>query len=87
MASTADQLVGKNTNQRAVFANNELSLRHTQVYGFDFDFTLIDYTEEVLKYIYESSRNRLVDGLSVCPSAFSLLLLLLLHAFHSTLLV
>ena len=56
----------KNTNQNAIFANNELSLRHIQVYGFDFDFTLIEYSEEVLKFIYERTRDRLVNALNVC---------------------
>ena len=64
--STADQLMDKNTNQNAIFANNELSLRHIQVYGFDFDFTLIEYSEEVLKFIYERTRDRLVNALNVC---------------------
>lgn len=59
------QLAGRNTNQNAAFAHNELSLHLVDIYGFDFDFTLVEYTGEVLQLIFEKARDRLVHTLSV----------------------
>ena len=56
-----DDLMSRQTNPRAVFTNSELSLKHTNVYGFDFDYTLVHYTSEVHRLIYELARDRLVE--------------------------
>lgn len=48
-----------------MFTNSELSLKHVDVYGFDFDYTLVHYTTEVNKLIYELARDRLVEKLNV----------------------
>jgi HAD superfamily 5'-nucleotidase-like hydrolase len=47
-----------------VFTNSEISLKHVDVYGFDFDYTLLQYTPEVHKLIYAMARKRLVEKLS-----------------------
>lgn len=52
-------------NADAVFTNSELSLKYVDVYGFDFDYTLVHYTTEVHRLIYETSRDTLVDKLRV----------------------
>ena len=56
-----DDLMSRQTNPRAVFTNSELSLKQTDVYGFDFDYTLVHYTSEVHRLIYELARDRLVE--------------------------
>ena len=53
---------------QAAFTNSELSLKHVDVYGFDFDYTLLQYTPEVHKLIYTVARKRLVEKLSVRPT-------------------
>ena len=35
------------------------------MYGFDFDYTLLQYTSEVHRLIYTMARKRLIDKLSV----------------------
>lgn len=60
-----DELGHKEVQTQAVFTNSELSLKHVDVYGFDFDYTLLQYTPEVHKLIYQKARKRLVEKLSV----------------------
>ena len=55
----------KVVDEKAVFANNELSLRDVCVYGFDYDYTLAHYTEELNNVIYQMSLNRLIDDYKV----------------------
>ena len=64
--TTLEDLLHRKTDESAVFANSELSLKHVDVYGFDFDYTLVHYTTEVNKLIYELARDRLVKKLNVC---------------------
>ena len=49
-----------------MFTNTDLSLKYVDVYGFDFDYTLVHYTKEVHRRIYEMARDRLVAKLNVC---------------------
>lgn len=64
--TTLEDLLQRKTDESAVFTNSELSLKHVDVYGFDFDYTLVHYTKEVNKLIYELARDRLVEKLNVC---------------------
>ena len=48
-----------------VFTNMELSLKRMSVYGFDFDYTLIQYKPEVLQLIYDFAKQKMVDDFSV----------------------
>ncbi|XP_003383248.1 PREDICTED: 5'-nucleotidase domain-containing protein 3-like [Amphimedon queenslandica] len=57
------QFAGRTVSPRSVFTNSELSLRYINVYGFDYDFTLVQYTPEVMKLIYDESKKRLVNKL------------------------
>ncbi|OZJ04941.1 hypothetical protein BZG36_02643 [Bifiguratus adelaidae] len=45
------------------FINNELNLQHINVYGFDYDYTLANYTPELSKIIYDLLRDILVEHL------------------------
>ncbi|XP_070538343.1 5'-nucleotidase domain-containing protein 3-like [Ptychodera flava] len=47
-------------NPRAVFANNEISLADIHVYGFDYDYTLATYTDEIHHLIYKLSKDVLI---------------------------
>ena len=44
----------------AVFANNEISLRDIQVWGFDYDYTLAKYTSQLNSLIYSLLAKQLV---------------------------
>ncbi|CAH8447770.1 unnamed protein product [Heterobilharzia americana] len=48
-------------NPRDIFVNNEVKLGKVQVYGFDYDYTLAHYTSELDKFIFNESRNFLVE--------------------------
>ncbi|XP_046861187.1 5'-nucleotidase domain-containing protein 3-like [Xenia sp. Carnegie-2017] len=48
-------------NEKSVFVNNELSLRDIAVYGFDYDYTLAHYTDELNSLIYQMALRRLID--------------------------
>ena len=52
-------------DEKSVFANNELSLRDIAVYGFDYDYTLAHYTDELNNLIYEMSLEKLIEEYSV----------------------
>ena len=43
-----------------VFANNYVDLGKVDTVGFDFDYTLVTYTEELLELIYDMALQRLV---------------------------
>ena len=65
----------KMVDEKSVFANNELSLRDIAVYGFDYDYTLAHYTDELNNLIYEMSLEKLIEEYSVSnlmlPSAIN----------------
>ncbi|CAH8453612.1 unnamed protein product [Schistosoma intercalatum] len=48
-------------NPRDVFVNNEVKLSKIQVYGFDYDYTLAHYTSALDEFIFNESRNWLVE--------------------------
>ncbi|RUS13442.1 HAD-like domain-containing protein [Jimgerdemannia flammicorona] len=45
------------------FINNELNLSYIDVYGFDYDYTLANYTDKLSKTIYQILRDILIDHL------------------------
>lgn len=61
----ADELQKFHSNEHAVFTNSEFSLGHINVYGFDFDYTLVQYGNEVHKFAYEQARDMLIKKLNV----------------------
>jgi HAD superfamily 5'-nucleotidase-like hydrolase len=48
--------------QRTVYANNYVNLQNIQVIGFDLDYTLVNYTNEVQRLIYESAQEILIHS-------------------------
>ena len=52
-----------NIEASGVFANDELNLSKVDVYGFNYDYTLATYNESVAHFIYEETKNILVDEL------------------------
>lgn len=63
-----DQYEGRTVNSRAVFTNAEFSLKHITVYGFDYDFTLVQYTPDVMELIYDKTKAKLVKDFRVIIS-------------------
>ena len=61
----------KLVDEKSVFANNELSLRDISVYGFDYDYTLAHYTDELNSLIYQMSLEKLMKEYSVSLSTFN----------------
>ncbi|ORZ13673.1 5' nucleotidase family-domain-containing protein [Absidia repens] len=51
------------TSPEDVFVNNELDLGQVEVYGFDYDYTLANYSHELSKSIYDIIKEILVDML------------------------
>ncbi|KAH8965472.1 hypothetical protein BDL97_04G120300 [Sphagnum fallax] len=47
-------------NPHGVYANHNLRLDRIQVYGFDYDYTLAHYTEELQSLIYKLAKEHLV---------------------------
>lgn len=45
-----------------VYANNYVDLGKVDTVGFDFDYTLVTYSEELLELIYDMALNRLVTS-------------------------
>ena len=43
-----------------MFVNSDISLKHVNVYGFDYDYTLVSYTSQVHRLIYDHAKNMLV---------------------------
>eukprot|EP00795_Rhopilema_esculentum_P006452 gene6452-11898_t len=45
----------------AVFANNEISLKYIDVYGFDYDYTLASYSDQLHMKTYDIAVNNLIE--------------------------
>jgi len=52
-------------DEQAIFANNELGLRHIDVYGFDYDYTLASYSDALHFLIYDLAVMELVSTFGV----------------------
>lgn len=66
--SYLNELQKFHSNEHAVFTNSEFSLGHINVYGFDFDYTLVQYGNEVHKFAYEQARDMLIKKLNYPPT-------------------
>lgn len=56
---------GQKANKYGVFANNEICLRDIKVYGFDYDYTLASYTEDVHHVLYDLGKESLIKNYKV----------------------
>ena len=45
----------------SVFANSEVDLAEIDAYGFDFDYTVAQYSTELHRAIYEKAKQLLVE--------------------------
>eukprot|EP00118_Oscarella_pearsei_P021822 m.248151 g.248151 ORF g.248151 m.248151 type:complete len:124 (+) comp40281_c1_seq32:515-886(+) len=45
---------------RAIFANNELPLAQIDAYGFDYDYTIAQYSNELHSVVYDRAKEILV---------------------------
>ena len=52
-------------DSQAVFANNEVSLKYIDTYGFDYDYTLACYTSHLPELMYRLCKERLVHASKV----------------------
>ena len=48
-------------NRNGVFVNSDIMMKHIDVYGFDYDYTLVSYNNEVPKLIYDHAKKLLVE--------------------------
>lgn len=52
-------------NPAAIYANNEISLRDVEVYGFDYDYTLAQYADALHPEIFTAARDILIEHYKV----------------------
>ena len=52
-------------DEQAIFANNELGMRHIEVYGFDYDYTLASYSNTLHYLIYDLAVKELISTYGV----------------------
>ena len=52
-------------DEQAIFANNELGMRHIDVYGFDYDYTLASYSTALHFLIYDLAVKELISTFGV----------------------
>uniref|UniRef100_A0A803TJC1 5'-nucleotidase domain containing 3 n=1 Tax=Anolis carolinensis TaxID=28377 RepID=A0A803TJC1_ANOCA len=48
-------------NPDAIFSNNEMSLSDVEIYGFDYDYTLVFYSKHLHTLIFNAARDLLVN--------------------------
>lgn len=48
-------------NPDAIFSNNEMSLSDIEVYGFDYDYTLVFYSKHLHTLIFNAARDLLIN--------------------------
>lgn len=55
-------------NPDAIFSNNEMSLSDIEIYGFDYDYTLVFYSKHLHTLIFNAARDLLINEhrVSIC---------------------
>lgn len=48
-------------NPDAIFSNNEMSLSDIEIYGFDYDYTLVFYSKHLHTLIFNAARDLLIN--------------------------
>lgn len=59
--SSMDDLLNSGESHEKVFANSYVDLGKVDIVGFDYDYTLVTYKEELLELIYEIALKKLVE--------------------------
>ena len=67
-------ILKKSVNPDTIFANNEMSLQDTEIYGFDYDYTLAFYSSHLHTLIFNIARDILIEQHRVST-------LFILHSF------
>lgn len=57
---TDDEIIPLPIEQESVYANSYVDLSKVSTIGFDYDYTLVTYTQELLELIYDMALKRLV---------------------------
>lgn len=55
-----DEIIPLPIEQESVYANSYVDLSKVSTIGFDYDYTLVTYTQELLELIYDMALKRLV---------------------------
>lgn len=58
-------------NLNSVYANNEICLEDIEVYGFDYDYTLATYKQDLHHVLYDLGRDALVTKYKVRHQCYS----------------
>lgn len=53
-------------NSSTIYANNEVDLAEVDIYGFDYDYTLAQYSNALNAMIYNKAREFLIEHFKVC---------------------
>ncbi len=59
------------SNPRAIFVNKAVNLGELDVFGFDFDYTLVTYTNALAEFIFKETIGVLVWDLKVAMPLYS----------------
>jgi hypothetical protein len=60
-AEEEDKIIPIPVEQESVYANSYVDLSKVSTIGFDYDYTLVTYTQELLELIYDMALRRLVE--------------------------
>lgn len=56
-----EEIIPMEVEQESVYANSYVDLGKVDTVGFDFDYTLVTYTQQLLGLIYDMALRRLVN--------------------------
>jgi hypothetical protein len=61
LATDGEEEIPMEVEQESVYANSYVDLGKVDTVGFDFDYTLVTYTQQLLELIYDMALRRLVN--------------------------
>lgn len=60
----------KSLNSSVIYANNEVNLSGVDIYGFDYDYTLAQYSSTLNALIYDTAKSFLIEHFKVSFTEF-----------------